>query len=322
LPLYIRNILKGISAKKSAQILCPALFGLTGVANKWKISVMMKKITSHADNTMYLKAFTYLLLLALYIPTFYKLFSFGWKQTDYSHGPLILLVFLYLIYRKRNVFTFTPDSRIHLFSFSLLFFGSVMYALGSIHRVIMIESFSLIPVFLGTTGFLFGREAFRQMLFPAAFLVFLVPPPLFFIDMLTSPLKMFVAGVSGSLLKLVGYTINRNGVILFIGDYSVVVGDACSGIRSLISLMAVGALYAHIQSTSNLKKVVLFLSIIPIAIGANIIRLMLFALITYHFGEAAGEGFFHYFSGILIFILSLMSLVVIDVFIINRKKRS
>jgi exosortase len=283
---------------------------------------MMKKIVSHAvDNAMYLKACTYSLLIALYIPTFYKLFSYGWKQTDYSHGPLILLVFLYLIFRKRNVFTTTTDSRVHLFSFSLLFLGSIMYALGSIHRVIMIESFSLIPVFLGTTGFLMGREAFRQMLFPAAFLIFLVPPPLFFIDMLTSPLKMFVAGVSESFLRLAGYTLNRNGVILFIGDYSIVVGDACSGVRSLISLMAVGALYSYLQATSNIKRVVLFLSIIPIAIGANIIRLMLFALITYHFGEAAGQGFFHYFSGILIFIMSLMSLVVIDVFIINRRSR-
>src|SRR4030042_2142863 len=180
---------------------------------------MMKKIVSHAaHDTMYLKAGTYSLLVALYIPTFYKLFSFGWKQTDYSHGPLILLVFLYLIYRKRNVFTTTPDSRVHLFSFSLLFFGSIMYALGAIHRVVMIESFSLIPVFIGTTGFLMGTEAFRQVLFPAAFLIFLVPPPLFFIDMLTSPLKMFVAGVSEFLLKFAGYTLNRNGVILFIGD--------------------------------------------------------------------------------------------------------
>jgi exosortase len=281
---------------------------------------MMKKIVSHAaDNTMYLKAGTYSLLIALYIPTFYKLFSFGWKVADYTHGPLILIVFLYLIFRKRNAFSTPPDSRVHLFSFSLLFFGSIMYALGSIHRVVVIESLSIIPVFIGTTGFLFGREALKNILFPAAYLIFLVPPPLFFIDMLTSPLKMFVAGVSESLLRLAGYTLNRNGVILFIGDYSVVVGDACSGIRSVISLMAVGALYAYIQSTLNLKRVVLFLSIIPIAIAANIIRLMLFALITYHFGEAAGQGFFHYFSGILILFLSLMSLVVIDVFIINRR---
>src|SRR3989304_2596040 len=104
---------------------------------------MMKKIVSHAaDNAMYLKAFTYSLLVALYIPTFYKLFSYGWKVVDYSHGPLILLVFLYLIFRKRNVFSLTPDSRIHIFSFLLLFCGSIMYALGAIHRVVMIESFS------------------------------------------------------------------------------------------------------------------------------------------------------------------------------------
>ncbi len=281
----------------------------------------MMKIVTHATlNSVYFKLSAFLLLLALYIPTFYKLFSYGWRITDYTHGPLILLVFIYLIFRKKEVFYNSLDDRFHILSFFLLFTGSLMYALGSIHKVVMIESFSLIPVFLGTAGFLFGNEAFKKFLFPSVFLIFLVPPPLFFIDMITSPLKMFVATLSESLLKVAGYTVSRNGVILFIGDYSIVIGDACSGIRSLISLMAVGSLYAYLQSTSTTRKILLFISIIPIAIVANIVRLILFALITYHFGESAGEGFFHYFSGVLIFILSLLSLVLVDVFVINRRK--
>lgn len=223
---------------------------------------------------------------------------------------------------EESFFLTSADSKTHLFSFFILLFGLILYIFGSIHKTVMFESFSLIPVFMGTTGFLLGREALRYVLFPAAFLIFLVPPPLFFIDMLTSPLKMMAAAISESLLRLAGYTIGRNGVILFIGDYSIVVGDACSGIRSLISLMAVGALYAYLQKTSNPKKAVLFMSIIPIAIVANIIRLMLFALITYHFGEAAGQGFFHYFSGILIFLMSLLSLIIVDVFILNRGSKN
>ncbi|MGQ9570937.1 MAG: exosortase/archaeosortase family protein, partial [Thermodesulfovibrionales bacterium] len=241
---------------------------------------MMKIVTHAIYNSMYLKLSAFFLLIALYVPTFYKLFSYGWKVVDYTHGPLILFVFLYLTYKKRKIFITAPDNQLNLFSFSILFSGSVMYALGSIHKVVMIESLSLIPVLLGTTGFLFGREALKNSLFPSAFLIFLVPPPLFFIDMITSPLKMFVAGVSESLLKIAGYTVNRNGVILLIGDYSIVIGDACSGIRSLISLMAVGALYAYFQSISTTRKILLFILIIPIAIIANIIRLILFAIIT------------------------------------------
>lgn len=105
------------------------------------------------------------------------------------------------------------------------------------------------------------------------------------------------------------------------GDYSIVVGDACSGLRSLTSLMAVGAIYAYLQKISNLKRFVLFLSIIPIAIAANIIRFLLLALITYYFGEATGQGFFHNFSGILLFAIALISLVILDAMIDRRSSK-
>lgn len=282
---------------------------------------MKKTVSYNLKELHYLKAVTYLLLATIYIPTFYKLFSFGWRQADYSHGPLIFLVFLWLIWRKREVFSIPFDDRIQPFALSVLLFGLLLYIFGSIQRTIMLEAFSLIPVFIGATGFLLGREALRHVLFPAAFLIFLVPPPLFFIDMLTSPLKAMVASVSESLLRFAGYTVSRNGNICFIGDYSIIVGDACSGLRSLISLMAVGAIYAYLQKISNLKRFVLFLSIIPIAISANIIRFLLFALITYYFGEAAGQGFFHNFSGILLFVIALISLVILDA-LIDRRSQS
>lgn len=273
------------------------------------------------NNVNYMKVITYFFLVIIYVPTFYKLFSYGWKQADYSHGPLILLAFLWLIWKKREFFVVTSDNKAHPVALSLLLFGLLLYAFGSIQRTIVLEAFSLIPVFIGTTGFLLGRDALRHIIFPAFFLVFLVPPPLFLIDMLTSPLKMMVASTSELLLRFAGYTISRNGAILFMGDYSIVVGDACSGIRSLISLMAVGTVYAYFQKISNIKKSVLFLSIIPISIIANIIRLVVLALITYYFGEAAGQGFFHNFSGILLFVIAMISLVILDT-LLDRGSRN
>jgi exosortase len=252
-------------------------------------------------------------LVALFVPTFYKLFSFGWKNADYSHGPLVLAAFVWLMWRRRESLRFSADDGSNILPLLTLLFGLVCYALGSMHGSMAIEAFAIVPVFLGASGFLFGKTATKAILFPALFLFFLVPPPLVLTDMLTSPLKMFVATASAALLKLAGYAVSRNGAVILINDYTIVVGDPCSGLRSLIALMAVGALYAQLQASSRLKRSVLFLSVIPISILANIVRLIMLCLITCYLGEAAAEGFLHGFSGFLLFVISLVCLVLVDV---------
>jgi exosortase len=264
---------------------------------------------------------TYIAFAALFVPTFYKLFTYGWKNADYSHGPLILIVFFWLLWRKREFLQSEAEAGLNLPSLFLLIFGLFCYTVGSIFTSMVMESFAIIPVFLGTTGFLFGRQALRSMLFPACFLLFLVPPPGFFIDMVTAPLQLMVTVASAFVLKSAGYLVSRDGVILHIGDYTIVVGEACSGLRSMVSLMSVGAIYAYLQKISNLKRTVLFLSIIPISIIANIIRLIILALITYHYGDAAGQGFFHNFSGFVLFIIAMGCLVIVDV-VLDRSKKT
>lgn len=101
------------------------------------------------NNVNYMKVITYFFLVIIYVPTFYKLFSYGWKQADYSHGPLILLAFLWLIWKKREFFVVTSDNKAHPVALSLLLFGLLLYAFGSIQRTIVLEAFSLIPVFIG-----------------------------------------------------------------------------------------------------------------------------------------------------------------------------
>ncbi|RNC73205.1 MAG: exosortase/archaeosortase family protein [Desulfuromonadales bacterium] len=279
-----------------------------------------RDITGFIKGVPPLTAVTYLALGGLFVPTFHKLSTYGWKSADYSHGPLVLMAFFWLMWKKRDVLQVAADDDFRVVPLILLLFGLACYGAGSIHGSMMVESFSIIPIFLGTTGFLLGAKAARSVLFPSLFLSFLVPPPVVFTDMLTSPLKMLVATASSRLLEMAGYLVSRNGATILINDYSIVVGDPCSGLRSLISLMAVGALYAYLQDSSNLKKTVLFLSIIPISIIANIVRLIMLALITLYMGEAAAEGFLHGFSGFLLFVIAMVCLVVLDALMERRAK--
>lgn len=262
---------------------------------------------------------TYIALAGLFTPTFHKLFTYGWKQADYTHGPLILIVFAWLLWKSRDFIELPGDDGLRPGYMVLLVFGLLLYVFGAVNRVIMFEAGSLIPLLLGVSGFLYGPLAVRKLFFPATYLIFLVPPPLFFIDFVTSPLKKLVAAASVPILSMMGYPVIRNGVLLYIGDYSIVIGDACSGLRSMVALLAVGALYAWPKHLSVVKKTMLFLSIIPIAIAANIVRLILLALITYYRGDSAGQKFFHDYSGFFLFLFSLMSLVVVDVMLERGK---
>lgn len=292
---------------------------VTGAENEKSVDCLRDE-TNSPRLTSNVSRLTYIALAGLFTPTFHKLFTYGWKNADYSHGPLILAAFFWLLWRNRDFMKGEADSRFHVCSFGLLLFGLFCYTAGSIFSSMVTESFALIPVFIGVTGFLFGTRGVKRVLFPALFLAFLVPPPSFIIDMITGPLQMLVTRASAFLLKSAGYLINREGVILHIADYTIIVGEVCSGLRSLISLMAVGAIYAYLQTTSNVKRGVLFLSIIPISIIANIFRLIVLALITYYFGEAAGQGFFHNFSGFVLFVVAMVFLVIVDV-VLERKAK-
>lgn len=288
------NPLKNLSAMKSYLTLPPRVHLLTWV--------------------------TYAAYCGLFVPTFIKLHSYGWNNADYSHGPLILAAFFWLFWRERGFLTPAADPEYSFLAFPLLVFGIFCYTAGAIFSSMVTESFAMIPVFLGTTGFLLGKQAMKRMLFPACFLIFLVPPPGFLIDLVTAPLQLLVSVASAGLLKIAGYTIHRDGVILHIADYTIIVGEPCSGLRSLISLMAVGALYTYLQQMSNIKRAILFCSILPITIIANIFRLVALALITYYYGEAAGQGFFHDFSGFVLFIIAMICLVLVDS-LLDRKPR-
>ena len=252
-------------------------------------------------------------LLVLYIPTFYDLATSLWQEDDYAHGPIILAVSAWLLWRQRSVFLTASASPAPVSGFALLVFGLLVYVLGRSMGASSLEVGALMPILAGALLAMRGWPALRASWFPLVFVAFTVPLPGFFVDALTGPLKQQVSRVAEQFLHFVGYPIARDGVMLTIGQYQLLVADACSGLNSMFSLSALGVLYLHlVRHPSWLHNGLILASLVPVAFCANILRVIALVLITYHFGDAAGQGFLHGFSGIALFIIALIMILALD----------
>jgi exosortase B len=158
-----------------------------------------------------------------------------------------------------------------------------------------------------------GSAAVRVQWFPLFFMVFMVPLPGAFVDNVTMPMKLAVSYVAEHMLFWLGYPIGRTGVMLQIGQYKLLVADACAGLHTLFTLEALGLLYLNlVRHASAARNVLLALIIMPISFTANVIRVMVLCLITYHFGDAAGQGFLHGFAGVVLFLSALLLITGVD----------
>jgi exosortase B len=158
-----------------------------------------------------------------------------------------------------------------------------------------------------------GAAALRMLWFPFFFMLFMVPLPAELVSTLTLPMKMAVSYVTEQLLFLAGYPISRSGVVLQIGQYQLLVADACAGLQTLLTLEALGLFYLNVvRHTSPVRNVALALLIIPISFSANVIRVVALTLVTYYFGDAAGQGFLHGFAGMVLFLTALVLILGVD----------
>jgi exosortase B len=253
-------------------------------------------------------------LLAMYVPTYYNLASTLWQTEEQAHGPLILIVVIYLIWQQRDhlIAGAAIKTRPVLGSLSLLF-GLLLYVVGRSQDIFIFDIGSQIPVLIGILLITRGVPALKALWFPLFFIVFMIPLPGILVDAVTGPLKQHVSELAEIILYQVGYPIARSGVTLTIGQYQLLVADACSGLNSMFSLSALGLLYLYLmQHKSWLRNGVIIASLLPIAFAANVVRVMVLVLVTYHFGDEAGQGFIHGFAGILLFIISLLFLFALD----------
>lgn len=254
-------------------------------------------------------------LALLYIPTYWDLSQTFWNTDEQAHGPLILAVAGFLIWQKRaDLLKAAEDGpKGGVLAWAMLIFGLFLYVIGRSQDIIIFEAGSQIPVMAAVALFIGGKPALRAIRFALFFLIFMLPLPGIIVDAITGPLKQQVSLIAERLLYMANYPIARNGVVLTVGPYQLLVADACSGLHSMFSLFALGLLYLHMMKhESMVRSAIIIVSIIPIAFFANVVRVMVLVLVTYHLGDEAGQGFIHDFAGMILFVIALIMLFALD----------
>lgn len=253
-------------------------------------------------------------LLILYVPTFYDLANGIWSKEEQAHGPIILMLSLWLMYRKwMEMINKSEGKSTAFFGWIVFFVALVLYVIGRSQQILVFEMGSFIWILAAVILIKRGYIALKVMWFPLFFLLFMIPLPGQVVSLLTMPMKMAVSFMAEHILFWANYPIARNGVILQIGQYQLLVADACAGLQTLLTLEALGLFYLNlVHHTSVLRNVTLAILIVPISFTANVIRVIVLTLITYHYGDAAGQGFLHGFAGMVLFISALILILGVD----------
>lgn len=256
-------------------------------------------------------------LMALYVPSVIDLFGTLWKDDEQMHGPIVLAISCWLIYRNwPAMMAAGAEEKPSKLGWPILVFALLLYVLGRSQQILIFEVGSAVWMLLGLVLLTRGYKALKVQWFALFFMLFMVPLPGQIVDTVTLPMKMAVSYVAEHVLFWAGYPIGRNGVILQIGQYMLLVADACAGLHTLLTLEALGLLYLNlVRRDSMVRNVGLALLIVPISFTANVIRVMALSLITYHFGDEAGQGFLHGFAGMVLFLSALLLIIGFDTFL-------
>lgn len=246
-------------------------------------------------------------LAVLYVPTWFDLSRTVWQKDESGHGPLILLMSCWLLWRDREAIVDAATPPAVGAAYASLVAGLLMYVLGRSQVIDTVEVASQIPVLCAAILMVFGWGGLRKVWFALFFMIFMIPLPGVVVQTLTMPLKAAVSYTAEAVLYAAHYPIGRSGVTLTIGPYQLLVADACSGLSSLFTLESLGLFYMNLMNyKSKARNVILALLIVPISFVSNVCRVMILVLVTYYLGDEAGQGFLHSFSGLVLFSVALL----------------
>lgn len=242
-------------------------------------------------------------LAAVVLPTLFTLGRVHWSTENGAHAPIILVSGVWLLWRERAQIIFRPGSiawpwllllgpllALYVFSRSAGFLGAESAALW------------LVLVLLGF--YYWGAPVMRRLWFAVLYLGFLIKPPYGTVEELTQPLKIAISQACVEFLHGLGYPIGSSGVLIQIGQYELLVKQACAGLGSMFTLLAIGFLLIHLTRLSPLRSMVLTIAIIPIAIVANFLRVVILVLLNFYMGDAVAQSFAHDIAGVFTFALS------------------
>ncbi len=249
-----------------------------------------------------------LILTALYYSSFSWLVLKDWQREDYSHGWLIPVVILYLLWEKRHSLQATPSKPSWMGLLALLP-GLFFYWLGELAGEFFTQYLSFTLIIIGLCWLQLGWSKLKTILFALLFTVAMFPPPNFLHNKITFQLKLISSELGVQLLHLYGMSAYRQGNIIDLGFTQLQVVDACSGLRYLFTFIIMAILFAYLYKDRLWKKIVLVLSAIPLTLGINAVRIAGTGILYQFWGPAVAEGFFHEFTGVVIFITGLAVLL-------------
>jgi exosortase len=252
-------------------------------------------------------------LLIVGIPTIVRLGEQVWTKEFGAHGPIVLATGVWLLWRR--IPALVEEGRPGHFALTLLaaLVSLPIYIFGRAYDLISLEAAGVYGFGLALMHQRFGVVAMLRSWFPIFYLALLLPMPGWFLDEFTAPLKLFVSKVATGIVEPFGIPIVREGVTMTVGPYQLLVEDACSGLNSLVGLIAITLFYIYLLRNASWRySLFLVCMIIPVAIMANAIRIVILILLTYFFGDAVGQGFLHVTAGLFLFALSLALMFAID----------
>ena len=263
----------------------------------------------------YKRYFPFIILTVCFLSLYHHVIPkmiHDWSIDDnYSHGFLVPFIAGYLIWQIRQELSEFPldpkGSGLFLLCFSIIFF-----ILAYTGAELFTQRFSMLLVILSIVVYLAGWVYFRILFLPILYLIFMIPLPSIIWNKIAFPLKLFATHLAVNAMHLLGIVVYGEGNIIHLPNTTLEVADACSGLRSLTSLLALSAAFALITEHSRTKKIILFLSAVPIAIATNIFRLISTAILAKMYGPQIAQGFLHEASGIVVFLISLTILFLLN----------
>lgn len=247
------------------------------------------------------------------VPTIIRLGEQVWSREFGAHGPIVLATGAWILWRRLPFMKAEAEKSYFALTVLVSIASLAIYVFGRAYDFISLETAGVYGFFLAV---LYDRFGFRPLLrnwFPLLYLALLLPIPGWALDQFTAPLKLLVSWLSAAMVEPLGIPILREGVTMTVGPYQLLVEDACSGLNSLIGLIAITLFYIYLLRDAGWRySLFLVCLIVPVAIIANVLRIITLILLTYYFGDAVGQGFLHVTAGLFLFALALGLMFAID----------
>ena len=254
-----------------------------------------------------------LALVLTVLPTLYAMATQSWNTESGVHGPLVLATAVWLVWRNWDEILAEARPGNLWIAVPILILMAAFYAFGRAFNFLIIEVGALLVALVALAYAFVGHRVLMKMWFPVVYLLFLIPLPGWLMDSITQPLKILVSDITTWLLSALGYPITQVGVTIYIAQYQLLVEDACAGLNSLISLTAVGLFYIYLMHNASWRYSLLLLALLlPTAIAANVVRVVILVLLTYYAGNEVAQGYLHDFAGIVTFVSALLLIFGID----------